>query len=301
MCSLQEVASIRPHSCMLFSYYGSTCRAIKSRDERPSAITGCNVLTLVGISRGHYVGLDRLLDILGTLHHLPQLLQQLCCNFWTHLPTCNCLCSSPRPDASCLCSHKIPFSSLLGFHKLHCACRRPARRPPPRRQRPRGPPLTSRRTSRGSRRREAGGARSGMRTGSGTARRAPAGPAPGTAHRHPAAAALPGVAVRLSPAGGRPPRPPGCAVLPPRRPPARCSARSPLGERGQGSAGRGLRLPGETMLCSPCRIFAEKIHFLETGQNPAMLILKHMSGHFKSTATLARRSRRSFADGELCS
>lgn len=43
----------------------------------------------MGISRWHYVGLDRLLDILGTLHHLPQLLQQLCCNFWTHLPTCN--------------------------------------------------------------------------------------------------------------------------------------------------------------------------------------------------------------------
>lgn len=44
---------------------------------------------LVGISRGHYVGLDRLLDILRTLHHLPQLLEQLCCNFWTHLPACN--------------------------------------------------------------------------------------------------------------------------------------------------------------------------------------------------------------------
>lgn len=43
----------------------------------------------MGISRGHYVGLDRFLDILGTLHHLPQLFQQLCCNFWTHLPTCN--------------------------------------------------------------------------------------------------------------------------------------------------------------------------------------------------------------------
>lgn len=43
----------------------------------------------MGISGGHYVGLDRLLDILGTLHHLPQLFQQLCCDFWTHLPTCN--------------------------------------------------------------------------------------------------------------------------------------------------------------------------------------------------------------------
>lgn len=57
----------------------------------------------------------------------------------------------------------------------------------------------------------------------------------------------------------------------------------------------------QTTLCSPCRIFAEKIHFLETSQNPAMLTLKHVSGHFKSTATLAWWSRRSFANGERCS
>lgn len=96
ICCLQEVTPVCPHGCVLFRYDGSTCRAIKSRDERPPAVTGCNVLALVGISRGHYVGLDRFLDILGTLHHLPQLFQQLCCNFWTHLPTCNCRPCSPQ-------------------------------------------------------------------------------------------------------------------------------------------------------------------------------------------------------------